>query len=249
MKRCCLIAAVVIAISGMLRAETEADGNSAPAARLEARVEAATAKAAALAEAMKRLSEAGEKEREVILDALRRSFAEAGKVPRGITTVESRHEVRAIVDAGGSSLRQEKNPASTEVERLRKENRDLRAMLDELGKRLVEAEKRAAERNPPAWIDPPWSGGPPPGFTEYPPIPKIDGRVVGVSTKLPLLVISVGEEDGVKVGFEFTIYRGNTYVGKMVVEKVYPHQAVGRWIQEKTKDKILPGDSVTTKIS
>jgi hypothetical protein len=70
-----------------------------------------------------------------------------------------------------------------------------------------------------------------------------------VSTKINLLVISVGEEDGVVVGFEFTIYRGSTYVGKMVVEKVYPKQAAGRWIQEKTKDKILPGDSVTTKVS
>ena len=82
----------------------------------------------------------------------------------------------------------------------------------------------------------------------WPPVPKIDGRVVGVSNKINLVVISVGEEDGVKVGFEFTIYRGNTYVGKMVVEKVYPRQAAGHVVLEKTKDKVQPGDSVTTQV-
>ncbi|MCU0722980.1 MAG: hypothetical protein MUC63_05100, partial [Planctomycetes bacterium] len=58
----------------------------------------------------------------------------------------------------------------------------------------------------------------------------------------------VGEEDGVKPGFEFTIYRGNTYVGKMVVEKTYPRQAAGRVVLEKTKDKVQPGDIVTTQV-
>ena len=248
MKRLLLAAVAALLIPGALRAEAENRKEAASPAGLEARLEAATAKAAALADAMTRLAEAGEKEREVILYALRRSFAEAGKVPRGITTVESRHEVRAIEDAGEPAPPQEKDPAFAEVEHLRKENRDLKAAHEDLKKRHAELAKKLAECEREFEKERERNGFPLPPPEEVR-IPKIDGRVVGVSTKINLLVISVGEEEGVKVGFEFTIYRGNTYVGKMVVEKVYPHQAAGHWVQEKTKDKILPGDSVTTKIS
>ncbi len=78
--------------------------------------------------------------------------------------------------------------------------------------------------------------------------PKIDGAVIGVSSRVNLIVINVGEEDGVRAGFEFTIYRGNSYVGKMVVEKVYPRQAAGRVMLEMTKDKVQQGDRVSTHV-
>ena len=107
MKRRLFAAAVVIAISGALRAEMEVGDKPAPAAGFEARLEAAAAKAVALADALKRLAEAGEAGRAEILDALRKSFAEAGKVSRAVTTVETRHEVKAIKDAAEAAPRQE----------------------------------------------------------------------------------------------------------------------------------------------
>jgi uncharacterized coiled-coil DUF342 family protein len=78
--------------------------------------------------------------------------------------------------------------------------------------------------------------------------PKIDGAVIGVSNRVNLVVINVGEEDGVRVGYEFTIYRGTSYVAKMVVEKVYPSQAAGRVLIEMQKDKVQQGDRVSTQI-
>ncbi|GEM_PF-2792563 len=78
--------------------------------------------------------------------------------------------------------------------------------------------------------------------------PQINGAIVGVSDKVNLVVINVGEEDGVRVGFAFTIYRGNSYVGKMVVEKVYPRQAAGRVMLEMTKSNVRQGDRVKTRV-
>ncbi|MHC5038418.1 MAG: hypothetical protein ACYTHM_13985 [Planctomycetota bacterium] len=78
--------------------------------------------------------------------------------------------------------------------------------------------------------------------------PKIDGSIIGVSGRVNLVVINVGEDDGVRVGFEFTIYRGNSYVGKMVVEKVYPRQAAGRVMLNMSKDKVQQGDKVSTHV-
>jgi tetrahydromethanopterin S-methyltransferase subunit G len=77
---------------------------------------------------------------------------------------------------------------------------------------------------------------------------RIRGAVAGVSEKVNLVVINVGEEDGVRVGFEFTILRETSYVGKLVVEKVYPRQAACRVILDMTKDKVRVGDQVTTRI-
>ena len=79
-------------------------------------------------------------------------------------------------------------------------------------------------------------------------LPAISGAVAGVSNKHNLVVINVGEDDGVHVGFEFTIFRGKEYVAKMVIEKVYPNQAAGRIIPMTQKDKVLVGDKVATKV-
>jgi hypothetical protein len=79
-------------------------------------------------------------------------------------------------------------------------------------------------------------------------VPAISGKVVGVSNRHNLVVINVGEEDGVHVGFQFTVYRGREYVAKIVIEKVYPNQAAGRVIEMTIKDKVLVGDNVATKV-
>jgi hypothetical protein len=78
--------------------------------------------------------------------------------------------------------------------------------------------------------------------------PKIDGTVVGTSDKVNLVVVSAGEEDGVRVGFEFTVYRGSEYVGKLIVEKTFPRQAACRILAEMTRGKITKGDRVSTQV-
>jgi hypothetical protein len=288
MRRFLLSLLALVAIPCPARAEGEAAQDKASAPSLEARVEAAAAKVAALADAMKRLAGAKECERAEILAELKRAFADAGRAPVSITTIESRHEVRKIEEAAAPAPAPAESPTAEEVkrlkderdravreterqkkrveelqdlaestlkrlmesteetERLRSESRELKAVLEDLKKRHLELARKWAEHLREHERDGGYDHAPPPQETLA--IPKIDGRVVGVSQKINLLVISVGEEDGVKVGFEFTIYRGTTYVGKMVVERVYPRQSAGRVIPEKTKDRVQPGDCVTTQV-
>lgn len=78
--------------------------------------------------------------------------------------------------------------------------------------------------------------------------PKIDGIVLGVSDKVNLVLISVGGKDKVQVGFKFTVYRGSTYVSKLVVDKVDDQWAACRELTEFRKDTIQQGDSVSTRV-
>ncbi len=78
------------------------------------------------------------------------------------------------------------------------------------------------------------------------PMPEISGAIVGVSDRLDLVVINRGEDDGVRIGFLFTVYRGSGYVARMAVEKVYPNQAVGRIVPGSGRDEPKPGDQATT---
>jgi hypothetical protein len=78
--------------------------------------------------------------------------------------------------------------------------------------------------------------------------PKVDGVVLEVSDK-DLLEISIGADDGLKVGHSLDVYRGNTYLGRIVIKKTNPDRAVGQVKKELQRGQIKRGDRVTTKFS
>ena len=76
----------------------------------------------------------------------------------------------------------------------------------------------------------------------------IDGQIVAVSKEVPLVMISKGTHAGVKKGYKFTIYRGSTYIGQLVIEETYKNMSAARVLQNMTVKKVRKGDSVTTRI-
>jgi chromosome segregation ATPase len=78
--------------------------------------------------------------------------------------------------------------------------------------------------------------------------PKVEGVVVDVSDK-DLLEISIGADDGLKIGHSLDVYRGNQYLGRIVVKKTNPDRAVGQVMRELQRGQIRKGDRVTTKFS
>lgn len=76
----------------------------------------------------------------------------------------------------------------------------------------------------------------------------VDGRVIAVSEVMNLLIISAGRDSGVEPGMEFTIYRGDKFVGKAIVEKADKDWASCRSLMEFQTDKPQVGDSVSTKV-
>ncbi|MHC4779419.1 MAG: MreC domain-containing protein [Planctomycetota bacterium] len=61
-----------------------------------------------------------------------------------------------------------------------------------------------------------------------PPAPSSPGSVIGVSSKVNLVVINRGSKDGVESGDRFVVLRGSTPVGTITVEKTYPTQSACR---------------------
>jgi hypothetical protein len=78
--------------------------------------------------------------------------------------------------------------------------------------------------------------------------PKVDGVVLEVSTR-DLIEISIGADDGLKIGHSLDVYRGTQYLGRIVIKKTSPDRAVGQVMKELQRGQIKKGDRVTTKFS
>ena len=79
--------------------------------------------------------------------------------------------------------------------------------------------------------------------------PPIDALVEEVDSNLKLVVLSVGRQDEVKEGVEFTIYREDKFVGKVRVNKVYENLAGARVLFTAEGSDIRQGDRATTRIN
>lgn len=74
----------------------------------------------------------------------------------------------------------------------------------------------------------------------------VKGVVNAASAKDDVFVISVGSKDGVKIGYEFTVSRGDKYVSTIVVDSVFPNHAAGHTKQGMKKLDVQAGDAVST---
>jgi outer membrane murein-binding lipoprotein Lpp len=75
----------------------------------------------------------------------------------------------------------------------------------------------------------------------------IKAKVTSVSAQYNIVMLSVGRDDHVKPGYEFTIYRGNEYVGKVVIDRVEKDYCSGQSKKELEKSPIQAGDDATTR--
>ncbi len=78
--------------------------------------------------------------------------------------------------------------------------------------------------------------------------PKVEGIVMDVSDS-DLIEISIGHDDGLKIGHTLDVFRGNSYLGRIVIRKTAPDRAVGQIVKELKRGQIKKGDHVTTKLS
>jgi chromosome segregation ATPase len=79
--------------------------------------------------------------------------------------------------------------------------------------------------------------------------PPIDALVNAVDAKEKLVVLSAGKDQKVESGYEFTVYRGDEFIGKVQVIKVYPDLAGARILYTKEGTEIQPGDNASTKLN
>jgi len=90
------------------------------------------------------------------------------------------------------------------------------------------------------------------GVSIYTPVqqiePKVDGVVLAVGAK-DLIEISLGSDDGLKEGHKMEVFRGATYLGRIVIVRTEANRAVGRVVPEYRKGIIRKDDRVTTRLS
>lgn len=79
------------------------------------------------------------------------------------------------------------------------------------------------------------------------PAPPINSQVVAVKPDVKLVLLSVGRENGVEEGFEFTVYRGSKFVAKVVVERVLPTLCGCRILYQKSE--VREGDQAATYVN
>jgi hypothetical protein len=83
-----------------------------------------------------------------------------------------------------------------------------------------------------------------------PPVPSIYSRVVAVKNDIdpPLVLLRVGSDEGVERGFHFSIYRGNQFVGKVIVERVLRDSVGCRVLFTAEGQSINIGDDAATRL-
>jgi hypothetical protein len=73
------------------------------------------------------------------------------------------------------------------------------------------------------------------------------GKVLAADNQMGLVVISLGEEDGVKVGYDYIISRGSTYVASIKVTNVQAKQATAMVVKGMQKSPVQANDTVMNR--
>lgn len=76
--------------------------------------------------------------------------------------------------------------------------------------------------------------------------PKLDGIVTAV-TSGDFVEISLGSDDGLKVGHTLDVHRGASYLGRIQVVRTQPDRSVARILPEFRKGQIRTQDRVATR--
>ena len=82
--------------------------------------------------------------------------------------------------------------------------------------------------------------------TDVAPKKPLEGKVTAVANEIGLVVISIGKDDGVLEGDEFTIYRGGEFVAKIQVDRADRRWSAGKVVLKKTDPRVA--DDVSNHI-
>jgi hypothetical protein len=77
----------------------------------------------------------------------------------------------------------------------------------------------------------------------------IRGKVTGVDKSLGLVIINIGQRHDVLKGYSFIVFRGDEYIGKIVVDEVFPDMTATHYDKTSMKKDVEVGDDVTTRLS
>lgn len=74
-----------------------------------------------------------------------------------------------------------------------------------------------------------------------------DSMVLAVRPEVGLVMLSIGSAQGVKPGFQLTISRGDQYIGKVQVDRVYPDMCSAKVVPALSKGEIMVNDEARSR--
>lgn len=89
------------------------------------------------------------------------------------------------------------------------------------------------------------------GMDQYTPVDGIPPQLEAVVTAVNdnnMVEISVGADDGIRRGNTLDVFRGDTYLGRIIIKETAPDRAVGEIVREYRRGLIKKGDYVSTKL-
>jgi len=84
-------------------------------------------------------------------------------------------------------------------------------------------------------------------FDDIEAVPSIEGVVQQVDNDTGVMILSVGSDDGVKKGFKFYVYRGDSYLGEVFVDSVQADLS-SAFARAGLAGTVRAGDQVTTRL-
>jgi uncharacterized coiled-coil protein SlyX len=73
---------------------------------------------------------------------------------------------------------------------------------------------------------------------------SLSGKVAAINKAWSFVVIDIGKDKNVSVGTELSVFRGETFIGKLRVVSVDANTSVADVLQDWTKQEIQVGDQV-----
>ncbi len=88
------------------------------------------------------------------------------------------------------------------------------------------------------------------GIKDFEDVPPNDlkGEVLAVNSSQQV-VVSVGRDDGLRVGHKLEIYRGGQYLARIEIKNIKDDQAIGQILPSFRKGYVQAGDKVAAKIN
>ena len=154
-----------------------------------------------------------------------------------------------------SRLKSEKEVLVKELEALQEKINQLQKELNEIRPKLIEAEARRQEIERMIRLIPsPESGTTKPTIilpkiiTSTPSVrvePLIKGKILGINRETNLLVLSVGQNEQVKVGLTFNVYRKQTGIGEVIIDLVEQDWSSGHASRQDKEFQV--GDEIISR--
>jgi len=166
------------------------------------------------------------------LDRMREAVAKVSQLDTELNTVKQRN--KDLVDNIASQFEQ--------VQNLTQENFDQQNQISSLTEMVSDLTANVAKKSKVMR-----ALGADDDFMTRDIVPRVSGNVVGTQARGDYFVISLGSDDGLRVGHEFDIYRGDRYIGRAQVTRVEADLATLKIQRGFMKDVVREGDRVTSE--